>query len=186
VVPRALRLTAVLLPLVIAPKAMAQVVHYRWPVKTGTDAAAKLAHPTRTTTVEALAKLKRPAGITKSTKRLSPVEQTIYTVHGKLLFCRLEADGDYHVAIQDDSSDSTMVTEIPNPTLVGAGSPWKVQIKAARSAFTAKFHPTKAREDGNLIPVTITGVGFFDKRHDSAEAASNGVELHPILGIAYQ
>jgi hypothetical protein len=44
-----------------------------------------------------------------------------------------------------------MVTEIPNPTLVGAGSPWKAQIKATRTAFKAKFHPTSAREDGSLI-----------------------------------
>jgi hypothetical protein len=171
--------------LVLVPPRSASALKYRWPVKTGTDAAAKLAHPTKTSTVEALAKLTRPAGIKTTTKRLSPVEQTIYTVHGKLLFCRLEADGDYHVAIQDDSSDSTMVTEIPNPTLVGAGSPWKAQIKATRTAFKAKFHPTAAREDGNLIPVTITGVGLFDKKHDSAEAAANGVELHPILAITY-
>jgi hypothetical protein len=73
VFPRAFRwlVPSVLLVLLVAPPANA--VKYRWPVKTGTDAAAKLAHPTKDSTVEALAKLTRPAGIKTTTKRLSPL-----------------------------------------------------------------------------------------------------------------
>jgi hypothetical protein len=32
--------------------------------------------------------------------------------------------------------------------------------------------------------VSITGVAFFDKFHGQKGVAPNGIELHPVLGIA--
>ena len=128
-----------------------------------------------------LARVKRPAGIKTTTLRLAPVEQTIYTVKAKLLLCRREADGDYHLVLQDLATDSTIVAEIPDPTRVSTASPWKSLIRKARTSFAAQFHPTSARKDEGLMLITVRGVGFFDKRHDSEGAALNGLELHPIL-----
>jgi hypothetical protein len=162
----------------------AEAIPYRWPIKTGSDAGAKLAHPKKTPTVAQLARIKRPAGIKTSTLRLSPVEQTIYTIKAKLLLCRREADGDIHLVLQDLATDSTIVAEIPNPTKVATTSPWRSLIAKARTAFTAQFHPTNARKDEGQMLITVRGVGFFDKRHDSEGAATNGLELHPILSYS--
>src|SRR5262249_31008189 len=35
------------------------------------------------------------------------------------------------------------------------------------------------------IPVQVTGVGMFDFLHGQAGVAPNGIELHPVLGIAF-
>jgi hypothetical protein len=36
---------------------------------------------------------------------------------------------------------------------------------------------------GVKVPVTITGVAFFDKLHGQTGVAPNGIELHPVLSI---
>ena len=36
------------------------------------------------------------------------------------------------------------------------------------------------------MPVTVTGVGFFDVLHGQEGVAPNGIELHPILMIDFQ
>jgi hypothetical protein len=162
----------------------AMAIPYRWPVKTGTDAGAKLAHPTKKPSIAQLARIKRPAGIKTTTLRLAPVEQTIYTIKAKLLLCRREADGDYHLVLQDLGTDSTIVAEIPDPAKVAVSSPWKSLIKKARTAFTTQFHPTSARKDEGQMLITVRGVGFFDKRHDSEGAALSGIELHPVLSYS--
>jgi catechol 2,3-dioxygenase-like lactoylglutathione lyase family enzyme len=135
------------------------------------------------TTVAALARLQRPQHVQAKSGRIPPVEETIYTVHAKLLLYRLESDGDYYVVIQDLMTDSTLITEIPDPREVADGSPWKAQIEQARSVFESQFHPTSSRRNGGRVPITVEGVGFFDKRHDATGAAGNGIEFHPVLWI---
>jgi hypothetical protein len=36
------------------------------------------------------------------------------------------------------------------------------------------------------LPVTVTGVAFFDTLHGQEGVAPNGIELHPILVITFQ
>jgi hypothetical protein len=36
------------------------------------------------------------------------------------------------------------------------------------------------------VPVTVTGVGFFDRIHGQTGVAPNGIELHPVLDIQFQ
>jgi hypothetical protein len=171
----------VVVGLLLAAKSDAE--RFRWTIKTGIDPAATTVKAKKTTTVAALARLKRPVHVQARSGRIPPVEETIYTVHAKLLLYRLEADGDYHVVIQDLMTDSTLISEIPDPSQVADGCPWKAQIEQARSAFESQFHPTSSRTDGGRVPITVKGVGFFDKRHDATGAAGNGIELHPVLWI---
>jgi hypothetical protein len=137
------------------------------------------------TTVAALSQLPRPLRVSREI-RMAPTECTIYTIHAKLLLYRLEADADYHVVVQDLLTDSTLVTEIPDPDFVADSSPWKAQVARARSVFEARFRPTSHRADGGRLPITITGVGFFDRRHDATGAAANGIELHPVLDVSFE
>jgi len=86
--------------------AQSDAARFRWTIKTGTDPGATTVRAKKTTTVAALARLQRPVHVQAKTGRIPPVEETIYTVHAKLLLYRLEADGDYHVVLQDLMTDS--------------------------------------------------------------------------------
>jgi hypothetical protein len=76
-----------------------------------------------------------------------------------------------------------MIAEIPSPDCVSAG-PFKAAISAARNAFDAHLRrSTRGRTVS--IPVTVQGVGFFDRLHHQRGVAPNGIELHPVLNIAF-
>ena len=36
------------------------------------------------------------------------------------------------------------------------------------------------------MPVTVTGIAFFDPLHGQEGVAPNGIELHPVLMIDFQ
>jgi hypothetical protein len=76
-----------------------------------------------------------------------------------------------------------MIVEIPSTDCIGS-SPFKAAIGEVRAQVFTRFHPgpsfkTTRRE------VTVTGVGFFDRIHGQTGVASNGIELHPVLSIAF-
>jgi hypothetical protein len=35
------------------------------------------------------------------------------------------------------------------------------------------------------VPVTVTGLGFFDFAHGQRGVAPNAIELHPVIGIVF-
>jgi hypothetical protein len=118
--------------------------------------------------------------------RARPVEITIWTIEAEIIACKEEDDGDYHVVIQGDHGE-TMVVEAPDPdpAFVDSSSPWVAAIKSSRDAIQVKLSP-----DRNMKQVRqrakITGVGFFDRVHgQTGVASSNGIELHPVLGIEW-
>ena len=156
----------------------------RWSVKTGTDADAgsiKL-QSTTSTTISALVAKPAPSNL-PGNNRISPTETTVYRVHATLKEFKLEADSDYHLVL-NDSSGHTMIAEIPDPACVGAGSPLLTSIEKARSEFDAKYVATGTFKTVN-VPVTVTGVGFFDFKHGQTGVAPNGIELHAVLGILF-
>jgi hypothetical protein len=57
-------------------------------------------------------------------------------------------------------------------------------MAAARSAFDSRLTATTFFQNPN-IPVRISGVGFFDFIHGQTGVAPNGIEIHPILSIAF-
>ena len=155
----------------------------RWSVKTGTDSQAGAVNLTpQDTTVAALSALAAPTSLPASS-RISPTElQTFRLTNVTLVRYKLENDSDYHVDVTD--GPSPMITEIPDPACVGAGSPFAAGIAAARAAFDAKFNVTNQFQTAN-IPATITGVAFFDAPHGQTGMAPNAIELHTILSICF-
>lgn len=153
----------------------------RWDVKTGIDAAGQNVNldTVQPTTIAAMISLPAPA---HPTARIQPTETTEYQIKATMSGFKQEGDSDYHIVIADGRK--TMIVEIPSPNCVGTLSPFRSKIVQARAEFDARF--TAGPQFQNVsIPVTVTGVGFFDFKHGQTGVAPNGVELHPVLDIAF-
>lgn len=172
----------------------------RWTYKTGTDPeAAGIDISTATPAqIADLVALQAPADPDQLTARDAPTETTFYSVSATLTAYKLEADGDYHLVL-DDGNGHTMIAEIPDPDFLTGGA-WDAQITAARAAFNAQFQLAVAHlhlmlthpDVGGIpmitrvaVPVTVEGIGFFDRLHGQTGVAPNGIELHPVLSIAF-
>jgi hypothetical protein len=168
----------------MAGAAWAQCGVERWSVKTGTDADVGLVNTSvsTTTTIANMRALTAP-GTLPANNRVQPTEATVFVINATLTEYKLETDSDYHIVIQD-ASGNTMITEIPMPSCVGAGSPFAAAISSARSKFDGQLHATSSFQTAN-IPVQIKGVGFFDFLHGQTGVAPNGIELHPVLDIIF-
>ena len=170
--------------LTIPSSMLAQCGVERWSVKTGTDAdvsKVNLNAPTNTT-ITAMRAFTAPNPIPPNNRITGP-ETTLWVINATLTQYKLESDSDYHLVIQD-AAGNTMITEIPSPTCVGAGSPFLPGITNARSEFNARFTPTTSFQTAN-IPVKVTGVGMFDFLHGQTGVAPNGIELHAVLDIIF-
>ncbi len=156
----------------------------RWSVKTGTDADANLINlqATTKTTIATLAALPAPANI-PAANRIQPTETTIFQLNATLVEYKLEADSDYHLVL-NDGAGNTLISEIPSPTCVGSSSLLMSGIQKARSEFDARYTVTSGFQTAN-VPVTITGVGFFDFLHGQTGVAPNGIELHAVLDVQF-
>jgi hypothetical protein len=156
----------------------------RWSVKTGTDADISKINlgSTTSTTIANLDALSAP-GTLPANNRVSPTETTVFQLQATLVEYKLESDSDYHLVLSDGGSH-TMIAEIPDPTCVGSGSPLLSRITSSRNAFNAKFTPTSSFKTAN-VPVTLTGVGFFDFLHGQTGVAPNGIELHAVLSVNF-
>jgi hypothetical protein len=156
----------------------------RWAVKTGTDADAGLINlnATTATTISYLRGLPQPSTL-PANNRIKPTETTVFQLQTTLVEYKLETDSDYHLVVKD-SSGNTMIVEIPDPACVGASSPLLPGIRNARAEFDAKYNATTSFQTAN-VPVTVTGVGFFDFLHGQTGVAPNGIELHAILDIKF-
>lgn len=156
----------------------------RWSVKTGTDADAGLINlqSTTQTTIASLISLPAPTTLPPD-NRIQPTETTVFQVHATLTEYKLEADSDYHLILSDGTGD-TMIAEIPSPACVGSSSVLLSGIQNARSEFDARYTPTDNFQTAN-VPVTVTGVGFFDFLHGQTGVAPNGIELHAVLDVQF-
>jgi hypothetical protein len=154
----------------------------RWSVKTGTDASKITLRSTTPTRIAELDAKPAPANL-PANNRISPTETTVYQVKATLTKYKLESDSDYHLVL-DDGAGHTMISEIPEPVCVGSTSPLKSSIEKARRELDAKYTPTGSFQTAN-VPVTVTGVGFFDFQHGRTGVAPNAIELHAILGITF-
>ncbi len=170
--------------LMVPSSLLAQCGVERWSVKTGTDAdvsKVNLNAPTNTT-ITAMRAFTAPNPI-PANNRITGPETTLWVINATLTLFKLESDSDYHLVIQD-ASGNTMITEIPSPSCVGAGSPFLPGITNARAEFDGRFNATTSFQTAN-IPVKITGVGMFDFLHGQTGVAPNGIELHAVLDIVF-
>jgi len=150
-------------------------------VKTGEDVDAPKVDLTKKlpTTIAALVALHAPV---QPVSRVPGVEDTVYQLTATLTGFKLETDSDYHL-VMTDAQGRTMIVEIPAPGCV-TGGPFKPAITTTRAAFDTRFHPTPSFQQVS-VPVTVTGVGFFDRIHGQTGVAPNGIELHPLLTLAF-
>src|SRR5437588_13108655 len=158
--PIAIVLIAVSAPIYI----LAQCGVERWSVKTGTDADAGLVNlnSSTNTTIANMRAFTAPNPI-PANNRVSPAETTQWVINATMTMFKLESDSDYHIVIQD-AAGNTMITEIPLPSCVGAGSPFLSGIQNARAKFDAQFNVTTTFQTVS-VPVQIVGVGMFDFLH---------------------
>jgi hypothetical protein len=183
----------------------------RWQVKVGTDSGvdAVRLQPVVQTTLQDAIRLPQPHLPSDNDTRL-PEETHVYQLSGHLVEYKQEAgskgDSDYHLVITDDTLQFTndaqhhrpghsLIAEIPDPNCIAGrhGDPdvasrFADAIACARAKLDAKF--PDAPNDGSFFdtgdtPVTITGIGFFDRPHGQTGRAANNLEIHPILDIDF-
>jgi hypothetical protein len=176
-------------------------VHERWVVKTAADPGAQAMTsqvPTPTTIAELIA-IPYPAALSQD-GRSDSTENTVWQLNVTLQEYGRETDGDYHMVLAD-AQGNTMIGEIPNPGDVNAGCYFLTQITNARTAFDTRFNEVEditapsSQADPVAeatvafhqvgIPVTVTGLGFFDFRHGQRGVAPNAIELHPVISITF-
>jgi hypothetical protein len=156
----------------------------RWSIKVGNDSQAPSINLGSyvSSTIYNFHQSTRPASL-PSNSRVSPRETTQYQLSGTLKKYKRESDSDYHLVIQDGAG-RTMIIELPNINCVGGGSPFRTGISNARAQFDAKLTATSTMKNVTA-PVTIRGIGFWDFLHGQTGVAPNGIEVHPVLNIAF-
>lgn len=155
----------------------------RWAIKTGSDQDISKIDLSKIqpNTIENLIKLPAPKNLPQA-NRLSPTETEVYQLQVTLLEVNQTDDSDYHLLIAD-SSGHQMIAEIPDPQCVSNSSLLINQIQSARNYIDQKILVSHQPQRVN-IPITISGIGFFDVPHAQG-AAVNGVEIHPVLDINF-
>ncbi len=182
----------------------------RWFVKVGTDPKANqvdVAHPIQSSVAElnALPQLRDQVPSGNNTMRLDE-ETKVYTVTGFLALFKDEDDSDYHLVITDASltytpggpnsngkeTGTSFIAEIPDPDCIAgkhgnpaAHSAFEAALMATRQKFETRFPGGKGADTKLNIPVTVTGVAFYDRQHLQTGRAQNGLELHPLLDISF-
>ena len=177
-----------LLLLALSTASLAQCGTERWPVKTLNDPSVREIHfIPQETTIHTLREPKAPPDLRKINPALRlDAEKQVYTVKALLIGFKREGDSDYHLVLADPvDRKKTMIAEIPAPTC--ANKKYAAQFKAATAFIESLGHATpKFKTLAKPVPVTVTGVFFFDFIHGQDGVALNGAELHPVLEIAAQ
>jgi len=181
-------LIASLVLLVDTPAAAVTCGSQRWPVKTGTDADIAQADLTQIVpkTVSDMIALAKPPSRPQA-NRVTPTETTVFSITAFIVHYKQEPDSDHHLVL-DDGSGNTMVAEIPHPGCIQGSTPDAIStgIAQARAAFDGQFDATTKFQDAiPPMPVTITGLGFFDTPSHGTGAPPNGIEIHPVLDIIF-
>jgi hypothetical protein len=188
--------SAVPLPASTAPASTANILRRcgggcgseRWRVKTLADLdETEVDFAPLSATVAQLRSFPHPAN-TSSTHRSGDVERTTYQVDGRLIGWLKEGDQDVHLVIEAMSGIKTIIAEIPNKACsYVCSSPKLTDFNHARAALITQLgNPPSTYHTMAPVPVTITGVGFFDFKHHQHGLAPNAIELHPVLSIVFK
>jgi hypothetical protein len=170
---------------------------YRWDVKTLTDTRAgkvnfKLAD-VKSTTVALLRDDDPVTAITPSTAR-RPDELTVYKLTARLVKAKIEFSGtngdeDIHLVIAEPGKPKLMmVAEFPKGRCIPESNSKKAKaMDKARAAFIKACGTPPLGHFKTLHgTATITGVGFFDVKHNGTGpdgAAPHFREIHPVLSF---
>jgi len=181
-------LVAVLLVLALAAPPPACGIE-RWPVKTMTDRARDSVDLAPVpASIDSLRQLHAP-DVRHAADRAAPAEYRVFMVRAVVLGWKLESDADVHIVLASAADTTkTMIAEIPSlGCMRRAGSRLQAGAAQARRVATNQLgtptaHFTRFRQHPVAI---VTGVGFFDFIHGQTGVAPNGIELHPVLAIAF-
>ena len=111
-------------------------------------------------------------------------EKRVYQIDCILIKYKVEDDKDWHLVVQDLSTNEQMVVEIPDPDCVDiTGNPRFSKLILVRKRLVAKVGPVKTqfRKPPPNTKLRITGVGFFDKPNHPI--GFKGRELHPVITL---
>jgi hypothetical protein len=140
------------------------------------------------TTVAQFLSLPAPAQ-RPANRRVAPTEETTFQIHAVLTGWKLEGDRSMHLVIVHPAAPTkTMIAEVPSTTCAHVCSSGHVtEFRAARAALIARFGtPTSSfHRFSTPQPITVTGVGFLDLLHGQTGVAPNGIELHPVIKVAF-
>lgn len=182
----------------------------RWGIKVGNDPDAAQINPNSSGPFTVADVNKIVPGPLDSGGRMA-AEKKRYTVRGYLSYFKHEDDGDYHVVITDQPggfargetppNGRSMVVEFPDANCLrgksGKGPATSVlgqSMAEARASFEEQIRGISGTKINKPIPVTVTGVGFFDRAHgqtgravERPEADGRKVvfELHPVTEITF-
>jgi RyR domain len=155
----------------------------RWDVKTLTDTGAgkvNIDEPRPGTVAQLIA---LPAPKPPPVERL-PEECVTYKLKGTITTAKHENDKDIHMVVSDGEGN-TLVIEAVSPDCAKESralqeiTEVRQKVEEALPGVAAGNH-----ESGLNLPVTVTGVAFFDFPHGATGAAPNCIELHPVLSFA--
>jgi len=168
---------------VSASAADAQCGVERWPVKTTTDSDSQfVSRGVAPTTIVQLRSLPAPRPLLQS-NRITPVEETLYSVTATLISVQSEGDSDYRLVLADGEG-RTMVAAIPSPACSNGGA-FASDIASARAAIDSKLIVPADHARSVSMPVEVRGIGFFNFLNSQAGSAPNGIELHPVTSINF-
>ena len=164
----------------------------RWHVKTMSDPyASQVNRNVQIVTVDTLIHAAVPSGLSSSSDnvRFAPWELQAVRVRGTLVGWKTETDNDYHLVISDMNSPSeTMIIEPPSSACSGAcQSGYGSLYQSARNAFVSCLGspPSSFTAPGKTVVVDVTGIPMFDLLHGQTGVAPNGIEIHPVLSVAF-
>lgn len=163
----------------------------RWRIKTLSDAHCDQVDLTpRPARIEELTSLAPPADYPEN-ERVAPEELQVYRIEGSIVEWSLQRDSDLHLVLVSTSSPgASLVAEIPDADCAGAcASRFADTYRRARKVLVARLCPGGCPQRNSMdvpVPVSITGVGFFDRPHAVSGAAPNHFELHPVLSIEFK
>ena len=115
-----------------------------------------------------------------ATARVGSLERSTSILDAALASYQLTADYDYLLTLRGSSGQSLQV-RIPHPSCVGAASPFRSAITAARSVIDNAFVTTTTTKFA-ATPVRITGIGYYPGSSVGTSALPD-VELGPTTAV---
>ena len=128
-------------------------------------------------TIAALSDVLAPSALPQS-NRVLPTGATVHRLVATLTVYELDDGSGYHLVLSDGAGN-TLIAES-----VGRSSPLLSSIERARAEFDAHHAAAGSFQTAN-VPVTVTGVGFFDFLPGQTGVAPNGIELHAVLEVGF-
>jgi hypothetical protein len=157
----------------------------RWPVEMAADQSAVLiADFARTASIADLAAIAAPSSPdSRPSSRFAPAETIVYQISGTLIAIKKAPNGDDRLVIADpDNPQITMIAVSPDPACA-SGSRFAGNLATVRHTLDRKFGQFLQLTPD--LPLTATGIAFFDTLRGQEGAAPNGIELRPLIGVFF-